>query len=183
MSLLLCCLLFFSFGCNQKPDKKPVKTVEEDVVEVAESEKYFSLTLEAIVKNEDIFSLFYTQYDDEKFSVDQMITTKVYPSDDMQLIKFKLPESDFPFNIRLDFGSNSAQGNIIISECDFKYFNSSFKIKGRELHNYFSFNEGIEMLQDSTTFKLKKFTDASGEKYDPYIIGNDRCVITLQQEI
>ncbi|GGG36611.1 hypothetical protein [Bizionia arctica] len=183
MSLLFCCFIFLNTACNQKTDKKPVESIEEDVIEKPELKKVFSLTLNALVKEEDVFSLFYTQFEGEKFGVDQLIHTKVYPSDEIQEIKFELPESDYPYNIRLDFGSNPSQENIMITECDLKYSNSSYKIKASELYKYFNFNEGIEILQDSTTFKLKKFTDASGEKYDPYIVGNDRCVIILQEDV
>lgn len=182
-TLLLCCIMFFSIGCNQKPDKKPLESIEENIVKPAESKKVFSLTLEAVVEKEDIFSLYYTQYEDERFSGEQLINTKVYPSDQAQQIIFELPEKDYPLNIRLDFGSNSSQGKIRIIECDLKYSNSSYKIKGSELYKYFGFNEGVEILPDSTTFKLKTYKDSSGEKYDPYIVGNDRCVIVLGQEI
>lgn len=183
MSLLLCCVLFFNFGCNQKTDKNPVETVEENVIEVSESEKIFSLTLQAIVEKEDVFSLFYTQYKDENFGVDKIINAKVNPSDQIQEIKFELPEADYPYNIRLDFGSNPNQGSIIVSECDLKYFNSSYKIKGSELYKYFNFNDGIEMLSDSLTFKFKPVIYNLEEKFDPYIVGNDRCVNVLAHEI
>lgn len=183
MSLLLCCIMFFSVGCKQKADQEPLEPTEENIIQNSESKKVFSLTLEAVVKKEDVFSLFYTQYEGENFSGEQMINTKVYPSDQAQEIKFELPEEDYPLNIRVDFGSNPSQESIIITEFDLKYYNSSYKIKGSELYKYFNFNEGVEMLSDSLTFKLKSFKNESVEKYDPYIVGNDRCINLLQQDI
>ena len=183
LSLLLCCMILFSMGCKQKTDKQPLETVEEKILDSSESEKFFSLTLKAVVKEEDVFSLFYIQFEGEAYSGEKIINTKVYPSDEMQEIKFELPEADYPYNIRLDFGSNPSQENIIIAECDLNYFNSSYKIKGSELYKYFKFNGGVEMLADSLTFKLSTVIYDIGEKFDPYIVGNDRCVNVLQTEI
>ncbi|MFV0571566.1 MAG: hypothetical protein ACK5M1_03925 [Xanthomarina gelatinilytica] len=183
MSLLLCCIVFFSIGCKQKVDQKQVEPIEENINQDSKPKKVFSLRIEAVVKKEDIFSLFYTQYEGENFSGEQMINTKVYASDQVQEITFELPEEDYPLNIRLDFGSNPNQESVIITEFDLKYYNSSYKIKGSELYKYFNFNEGVEMLTDSLTYKLKAFKNESGEKYDPYIVGNDRCMHIFQQEI
>src|SRR5690606_9386997 len=134
MSLLLCCIMFFSVGCKQKADQEPLEPTEENIIQNSESKKMFSLTLEAVVKKEDVFSLFYTQYEGENFSGEQMINTKVYPSDQAKEIKFELPEEDYPLNIRVEFGSNPSKENINITAIDSKCYNSNYNMNEIEFN-------------------------------------------------
>ena len=49
-----------------------------------------------------------------------------------------------PTNIRLDFGINKDQGNVIVENLKFDYFGRHFEFKGSDFFNYFDTNNAIK---------------------------------------
>ncbi|MEZ4792884.1 MAG: hypothetical protein R2783_05340 [Gelidibacter sp.] len=116
--------------------------------------------------------LYYLQENTESYTVDQVLTQEVTGSDQFQDVTFRMAPQNYPFNFRLDFGTNPDQSSIKIEECVLRYGNSKFVIKGKEFPDYFIFNQGVEMSSDSMTFRLKTFKEGNKNKYDPFLMGN-----------
>ncbi len=172
-------LLLFIVSCgNEKKDNSKPQEEQQKVVE--QKQKIFSLKLKALVKKDDIFQLFYLQGEEEIFSAEQVITVKIIGSDEYQDILFKLPEEDYPYNFRIDLGSDAEQSNVMISECILSYANTDFSIKGSDLKKFFIFNNHIQQSSlDSTSYDMSKV----GERYDPYIVGNKELIEALVTKI
>lgn len=163
-------------SCKQNSEKKSsdTQTVEQKRSENPEEKApiHFSLTLSALIQKNDNFQLFYIQENTSSYNVNQFLTREVSGSDQYQDITFDLPTEFYPFNLRLDFGTNPLQNSIQVEKCTLYYGSSDYVIKGSEMKDYFTFNEGVEILSDSTTFSLKTFKQGSIDKYDPFLMGN-----------
>lgn len=173
-------LLFFLVmsmsSCKQNSEGKNIddQTVEQKSLENSKEKvpTHFSFTLRALVQKDDDLQLFYIQENTESYSVEQMLSQEVVGSNQFQDITFNMPTEFYPFNFRLDFGTNPLQNSIKIEECTLQYGSSEYIIKGSEMIGYFTFNEGVEVLSDSTTFRLKTFKEGIKDKYDPFLMGN-----------
>lgn len=179
--LVLFVVLFFA-ACKSEQKKIEKQNSGDSVIEKTK-EPFFSLTIKAQFDKDDIIQCFYTQNEFEPFGIKQLITVPVKANLHMQNIKLDMPVNEYPYNIRLDLGTNKNQGTIKIEACILNYRSNDFVIRGSDLHKFFNFNEGVEMLKDSITFKLKPFMHNDIEKYDPYIVGNDGFVETLITKI
>ncbi|MCB0383322.1 MAG: hypothetical protein KDD05_08510 [Psychroserpens sp.] len=150
---------------------------------VSNNEEIFSLTLNAIYPKDDVVIVFYTQYEGETYGEDQMIRKKVTGSENVQEIEFKMKKKDYPLNLRIDFSAYETQDTIKVYDCVLKYQNKSYIIEGNKLKDYFIFNDGIEILNDSISFKLKPFMLNNKPVFDPYIKGNSKLEETLMTKI
>lgn len=165
-------LIIFSSCANEKKGNitEPAKV---------DNNSFFSLKLRAIVKKDDLFELFYVQGENEIFSANYFVSTKVEGSELEQDIIFRIPLGDYPYNIKLDFGTNKEQGEVIILECILDYSKRKYRINGKELNKYFNFSEISQVPQDSTKYNIS----LSKNRYDPYMIGNDGFKEVLNSKI
>lgn len=143
----------------------------------------FSLTLEVLMEKDDHLQLFYIQESTENYSVDQMLTQDVKGSSKFQSIIFDMPSEFYPFNLRIDLGTNPEQSVIKINKCTLKYGDKKVDIKANEFKDYFFFNQGVEMTSDPTSFKLKTFKEGASNKYDPFLMGNQKLNTTLLKNL
>ena len=158
-------------------------TLDNSKNSVPKNLETFSLKLKAVYPKDDIVILFYTQFEGETYSEEQMIRKEIKGSEAIQEIELKMSPKDYPLNLRIDFSGYETQEVIKVYECVLNYQNDSYTIEGKHLKDYFIFNDGIEMLQDSLSFRLKHFKLNNKPVFDPYIKGNSRLEETLITKI
>jgi hypothetical protein len=131
-------LLFLMFtalftGCKNEKSIDSLDVVKpEEVVENA-----FKVTLEVIVKKDDDFSLYYTEDGSIDFSKIAPIWVGVKGSESPQKVVFTLPEEVLPTELRLDFGMNKAQEDIILKSVTMEYIGKTRTIGCPELVSFF----------------------------------------------
>lgn len=175
--LLILVLLIF-IGCKESKSENTNDVKVKSEVNQTKKET-FIVTLKGVFEKDDTFGLFYTENETEKFSADQLVTTKFSAQKGIQDIVLETPRGVYPLTFRLDFGSNREQSKIKIYECILNYEGNSYTIEGKNLKKYFTFNDGIKMESDSLTFSLKTFNFKGKDVYDPYIKGNKNLTEVL----
>tara|TARA_R110000744_G_scaffold89196_1_gene173544 strand:+ start:14310 stop:15941 length:1632 start_codon:yes stop_codon:yes gene_type:complete len=122
------------------------------------------------VQKDDVFQLFFTENEDEKFSPKKSIKTVVKGNNNFQQIIFELHNLSDLERLRLDIGSNKSQGVIEIKEIKFKgNFNETvFDID--QFQNIFESNDFISLLkkEDHLIASIKMLNGVN--IYDPYFI-------------
>lgn len=189
--ILILAFLAFFFNCknNNRQEERSVDFDNSDPVksehllkEKADIEG-FSVKLKGIIKKTDVFTLFYLDHEQDIYSASKIVNTEVQASNQVQEVIFKTPKDIYPYSFRLDFGHNKEQSEIEIYECILSYRGKKFKIKGGELQYYFSFNDGVKMQPDSTTFILSSFMSNGKDFYDPHIIGKPTLTYVLDFQL
>lgn len=183
-SSLLSLFIIAAMSCKQKEEAKKALNQNTSINKQDNNQpKYFYITLKAIFKKNDFVSVFYTQDQNEVFNANQVLTKEVEASTEIQDIIIEMPKEDYPYNIRLDLGSNKDQLSVVIDECVLHYGSKAFKIKAKDFPKYFNFNDGVVMNADSTSFTLKTYKSNNVDFYDPFIIGNDEMINVLMIEL
>jgi len=155
-------ILFVTFtSCKKEANKDDVKPAEVEV-----KNNNFQITLSAIVKVDDNFQLYYSQDAYEvPYKEEQSVWTAVKGNDNSQDIVFNLPEDVIPNYIRIDFGTNEAQKEIVIKNFKMKYYSKSFECKDSLFFNYFIPNDCVKIV-DKKNSVVENFKTKEG-KYDP----------------
>lgn len=169
------CLGFSGFllllGCGSKDQSKtpPANIKKESVLKQKHKNKFFEIELVYKVSADDVFQVFYTSLDaDEKFSQESSIKGNVVPSEEFNMVTFKLPKNILPYKLRIDLGEQISQSEIYIKEMNLKYDGNEIQIKPDLIPRLFSINEFIDF--NSKTGKFI-FSEVSG-RYDPFIISS-----------
>lgn len=97
----------------------------------------FKVTVNVTVKEDDNFSLFYTEDGSTDFTTIQPIWVNVKGSSSPQDVVFTLPEDIIPTQIRLDFGINKEQETILINNFSMAYLDKFFQAPGEQFYIYF----------------------------------------------
>lgn len=174
ISLLLILTLSSCKNESKNENDSPVKEKE------AENKNSFTITINAIVKKDDSFQVFFKEQDDQKpFDEKNSVYAVFKGSDSPQDIVFNLPEDVVPNYVRFDYGINKKQSEIILNSFKISYFGKTFEIKNNELANFISFNEGTLKFNKEkgsiTPFILK---DGS---YDPMSFTSTTLYDKIQQ--
>ncbi|CAA9202550.1 hypothetical protein ACHRVW_01685 [Flavobacterium collinsii] len=155
-------ILLVSFtSCKKEVSKDEVKPIE-----VETKKNNFQVTLTATVKTDDNFQLYYSEDEYEvPFKEENSVWMAVKANDNPQDIVFNLPEDAIPNYIRIDFGTNEGQKEIIIKNFKMKYYSKSFEAKDSLFFNYFIPNECIKVLDKKNSI-IQNIKSKDG-KYDP----------------
>lgn len=145
--------------------KEENKPIEKEI------KKNFTITVNAVVENDDVFQLFYNEDDSSTFPENQSILVNFKGSDKAQNIVFEIPEHVTPKKFRLDVGSNSAQKIIKINNMNIKFLEKNIDIKKAEFKDYFYPINQLEL--DSATLDYKVVYKV-GDHFDPILLGNDK---------
>ena len=76
-----------------------------------------------------------------------------------QNIQIIFPDSIFPKQIRIDFGRNISQNDVVLNKVDFAYKNKNFSLKGKEIFYIFRVDENntvVDKLNGSIKRKNPK---------------------------
>lgn len=124
----------------------------------------FTVTLNAVVKEDDSFQIFY-KYDNEgPFEEKKSFFIEFKGSQEPQDIVFRLPKDEVPYFLRLDFGTNKEQKQVKINNFKIDYLGKTFEAKGKDFFNYFYSNDlVINDIENSTTTPIV----SKDGNYDP----------------
>lgn len=123
----------FFIGCK---DEKSVDKLEVVNPEVAVDDT-FRVTINAVVKKNDSFSLYYSLDGTTDFTIEPL-WREFKGSEGAQDIVFELPKDVVPTEIRLDFGLTKDQEPIVLNYFKMNYLNNEFKVAGNQFGMYFN---------------------------------------------
>ena len=98
-------------------------------------------SIEAVIEETDSINAFYNKDNSVDFTHAKSFWTKVKGSKKNQKIEIIFPDSIQPKQIRLDFGRNIKQKDIIINKFLIAYKNKSLILKGKEIFYTFRVDE------------------------------------------
>ena len=146
----------------------------------AKSEKLpetFNVAFNLIVKKDDTFQLYYTEDGTMNFGDALTVKSVIKGSDAPQEVLFKLPVDVLPTNIRLDFGDNKDQENIVINSMRLKYYDKVFEAKN--MKNLFYTVESQTKYDEATSTII--LVKTPGQPYDPLMWSNEALGIELKK--
>ncbi len=132
----------------------------------------FTIKINALVKKNDEFQLFYLTSENNSFSEEQSLRKKVPNNNRYQNIEFVIPKKKLPTGLRIDFGNNREQNTIKITSVTMSFNNKELLIPENLIPNYFKSNEYINFNPKLTEFKLQTLNKNSKLTYDPFFISN-----------
>lgn len=97
--------------------------------------------LDVVINVNDSIQIYYTQNTSVAFVEEQSFWKKVSGSKKNQTISIVFPDSIRPKQIRLDFGRNMKQPEIILNEITFSYKKKNFSAKGEDIYHIFRVDE------------------------------------------
>lgn len=153
-----------------KNDAKKTDIVEEQV----ELKETFDVSFNLNISKDDTFQLYYTEDNSLNFGDDRSVKSIIKGNEQNQDILFKLPADVLPTQIRLDFGNNNEQGDIVINSMKLKYLDNDFSVSfgsGKEsvTHYFYLLDQQIKYDDTNSTIKLLKPKD---QIYDPLMWSN-----------
>jgi len=99
------------------------------------------IDIDAVIQKPDSIAIYYTSTKSVEFYGEASYWLKVNGSKKNQRISFVFPDSIQPKQIRLDFGRNISQKEVVLNKMDFTYKNKSFSVKGKEIFYIFRVDE------------------------------------------
>lgn len=127
-------LLLSTLFLGSCKDEKSIDSLEVVTPEPVEA---FIVTLDVTIKKDDDLSLYYTTDGSIDFSKIAPIWQGVKGSNDSQKVVFTLPEDVKPTLLRLDFGMNKEQEDVVLKSVKMEYIGKSKTIASPEFVSYF----------------------------------------------
>lgn len=135
---------------------KNEKTTENKTEETPKVEDTFNVTIDALIKKDDKLNLFYTTDGSIDFTQIEPLWFEAKGSDQVQKIVYHLPAGTLPTQIRLDFGMNKEQEDVVLNSISMEYKGKTKTIGMMELKNYFMPDESKCTFDPETgTIKAK----------------------------
>lgn len=170
---VLVLLTVFISGCK---DGKSVDNLEIKKPEVIDNS--FKVILDVIVKENDDFSLFYTEDGSTDFTKIKPIYMSVKGSETSQKVLYSLPEDVIPTQLRLDFGINKNQKDIVLNSVTMDYKGKTRTIGCPELVSFFRADDSKCTFDPITGKIVAKIVD--GKRLYPSLYPHETV---LQPEI
>jgi len=117
------------------------------------------VNIDVVIQKTDSINVYYTESKTIDFTDTQSFWTKVSGNKKNQNIQIVFPDSIQPKQIRLDFGRNLSQNDVVLNKIDFIYKNKSFSLKGKEIFYIFRVDENntvVDKLNGSIIRKNPK---------------------------
>jgi hypothetical protein len=115
------------------------------------------IDLDVVIKNNDSIQIYYTQNTSISFIEEQSFWKKVSGNKKNQTVSIVFPDSILPKQIRMDFGRNMKQDEIILNEITFSYKKNRFSAKGEDIYHLFRVDESNTKI-DKLIGSLKRKT-------------------------
>ena len=126
------------------------------------------MDLDLVMKANDSIHIFYTQNASVEFDEKQSFWTKVKGNKKNQKVEIVFHDSIQPKQIRIDFGRNIKQPEIILNEITFTYKEKSFSVKGEEIYFLFRVDESNTVIDKLVgSLKRKEPNQATGPSLYP----------------
>lgn len=145
------------FICTLNSCKKEDNKKEEQTTAVVENDNkdFFSVEMEVISLKKDNFVVYFTEDNTLNYNDKNTVWAETKESNETQKVIFNLNEEVLPTDIRLDFGINKDQKEVILEKIEMKYYGKSFLIKGSDFLNFYNKNENIITEIDQTKGTIK----------------------------
>lgn len=131
-----------------------VKEGEENTPQIEKKEK-FSVDLDVLVPKEDNFSVYYTEDGTINFTGEKAVWSGVKGQAESQKVVLDLPEEVIPTNIRIDFGINKEQGDVVLEKFKLSFYGKTFEAKGSDFLKYFITNDSVKTEIDQVKGTIK----------------------------
>ena len=126
------------------------------------------LKIDAVIQKTDSINVYYTTNKGIDFTDKQSIWKKISGSKKNQTISIIFPDSIKPKQIRIDFGRNKKQPEIILNEIAFFYKKERFTAKGEEVYFLFRVDESNTVIDKLVgSLKRKEPNQATGPSLYP----------------
>jgi hypothetical protein len=126
------------------------------------------ITIETVIKRNDSIRVFYTTDETINFSEEQTVRKRITGSTKNQVIFIEIPENTKPKQIRIDFGSNIKNQEIVLNKIKISYHEAKFEAKGEEIYRYFRPDENNTILnKKSGILKRKDSAQINGPSLYP----------------
>ena len=156
-SLIVLALLF---SC-----KKEVNSTDSEV-KVEEVSKDFKVTLDVNVKKDDSFHLFYTEDGTSNFTEESSVWVEFKGKDESQEVVFNLPKNTIPTQLRLDFGVNKDQEDIILNNFKMEYLGKSYEAPSAKFFTIFIPNDLVCKV-DVASATIKPIKEKDKQYFGP----------------
>lgn len=126
------------------------------------------MDLDLVMKEDDSVHVYFTQSTSVDFNENQSFWKQVIGTKKNQTVSINFPDTIQPKQIRIDFGRNKKQPEIILNEITFTYKEKSFSAKGEDVYFLFRIDESntkIDKLLGS--LKRKEPNQATGPSLYP----------------
>jgi hypothetical protein len=170
ISAILALTVFAS--CKNESKEQEAAAPKEDV------KQNFSVDLDVISNLEDNFALYYTEDGTINFTSDKAVWSGVKGQPTTQTVTLNLSEEILPTDIRLDFGINKEQGDIVLEKFKLNYYGKSFQARGSEFFKYFIPNDSVKTEINEVRGTVKFLKNPKGH-FTPFFYPN----VTILDEI
>jgi hypothetical protein len=147
VSILAFTILFLS--CKEE------KKVQEPAKQEEPKKEFFSVELDVTCPVKDDFVVYYTEDNTINFNEQNTYWNSVKGQPDLQKTVFNFKEEIIPTHIRLDFGINKEQKDIILEKFKLSFYGKSFKARGSDFLKYFAANDSIKTEVDEVKGTIK----------------------------
>ncbi|WP_338376116.1 hypothetical protein [uncultured Flavobacterium sp.] len=113
------------------------------------------IKIETVIKENDSIRVFYTSDNSIDFKEEQAVWKKTDGSIKNQEIVIEIPNNILPNQLRIDFGNNILNQEIVLNKICVSYLESTFEAKGEEIYWYFRPDENNTTL-DKNNGVLKR---------------------------
>jgi hypothetical protein len=135
-----CLILLISFSSCKK-DKKS---------------ETFSIEISLVMKYSDSIHIYYSKTESIEFNETMSFWKKIQGSKKNQILTINFPDTIQPNQLRLDFGRNYKQQEIILNEITLLYKQKVFSAKGKEIYNLFRVDNSNTRIDKLTGSLIRK---------------------------
>ena len=126
------------------------------------------INIDAVIQKNDSINVYYTENKGIGFTDKQSFWTKVIGNKKNQNVQIIFPDTILPKQIRIDFGRNVSQKDIVLNKIDFAYKNKNFSVKGEEIYFLFRVDESNTVIDKLVgSLKRKEPNQATGPSLYP----------------
>lgn len=164
MKIKLLISLFILSFCFISCKKEAEKTEKEDP-----TKELFKVSLDLVLPKNDTLHLYYAQDMAQDYREENSIWLPVQGKEMAQKVTFNLPEEILPIKVRIDFGVNKENKEIVLNTVAFDYFDKSFVANDSIIFNYFRPDESATIVDYKTrTLKRKDPNSVKGPSLYPH---------------
>ena len=164
MKIKLFVSLFVVVFCLTSCKKKVEKTVKVDL-----TKELFKVSLNLLMQKNDTLHLYYGQDMAEDYTEENSIWLPVEGKEIAQKVTFNLPEAVLPVKLRIDFGVNRENEEIVLNSIGFDYYDKTFIANESTIFNYFRPDESATIIDyNKRTLKRKDPNSVKGASLYPH---------------
>lgn len=125
-------------------------------------EEFFTVTMDVVMKDDDSIHVFYKSDGTVNFIEEESIWKNVKGSDKNQKISIVFPKHVMPNQIRIDFGRNKKQNQVILNKIQLERFGNGFSADGKEIYKLFRIDTSNTSLNKDTGVLTRKDSLSQG---------------------